>query len=151
MSAKKSAASAKTAAAVLSGDPETTAVVPVGQAAKAMVLPAGIKVKRVVTVPSLVLKNVGEPHIVQFMSAMRVSKVVDKKDTKREPAIIADVRDVESGRDFILLVPSVVKANLDRDYPNDEYVNRAFFLQNDGKRTDSQRYYDFTIVEVEPE
>lgn len=140
----KPASSAKSAAATLSG-----AVAVIGSANTAMVLPAGIKVKRAVTLPSLVLKNLGQSTMIQFTTSVRISTVVDKKDTKREPAKIANVRDITTGQEFIFLVPSVVLANLERDYPNEGYVNAAFFIRNDGKRTETQRYNDFTIVEVE--
>lgn len=146
--ASKPAASAKSAAAELSG---ATAVAVIGAVNTAMVLPAGIKVKRAVTLPSLVLKVPGQEAMIQFLSPYRVSTVVDKKDTKREPAIIANVRDIQTGKEFIFLIPSVVKANLERDYPSDGYVNCAFYIRHVGKRTESQRYSDFEIYEVEPD
>lgn len=148
--------SAKAAASALKGE-TSTAVATVGTSAGALALPAGVKVKRVLTVPSLVIKETGQVEIVQFVSAIRISKVVDKSPQKREPAKIADVVKVETGEMFILLLPAVVQQNIERDYPGvnengtPEYVGRAFYIENMGKRKDGQRYNDFKIIEVEPE
>ncbi len=115
-------------------------------------LPAGLKVKRILTVPSLVLKVPGEGRALYFVSAIRVSKVVKKAvegQPVEKPANIADVGDVATGEQFIFLVPSVVQSNLERDYPNEDYVGKTFYIENAGKRTQSQRYNDFKIFEVE--
>lgn len=144
------AKSAKAAAAELTG----TAVAVVPYVSGAMTLPAGVKIKRVVTVPSLVIKETGQVEMVQIQSAIRVSKVVDTKQ-KREPANICDVAKIETGEQFILLLPKVVESNLLRDYPGvnedgtPEYVGRAFYIENLGKRTEAQRYNDFRIAEIE--
>lgn len=143
----KAATSAKSAAATLQGK-ESTALSVVQSGPVAFALPAGMKVKRILTMPSLVLKEAGAHRTLMFVSEIRVSKVVDK-DAKREPANIADVGDVETGEAFIFLVPSVVKSNLERDYPDGSYKGLTFFIQNLGKRTESQRYNDFRILEVE--
>lgn len=149
---KTAAKSAKSAAAELSGQ---SAVV-VGKPAGALALPPGVKIKRVVTVPSLALKNVGDSRILQFLDGLRVSKVTDK-ESKREPATVATVADMTTGEQFIFICPAVVKANLERDYADINpdgtpgYVGRAFYIENLGKRTESQRYNDYRIAEVEPE
>lgn len=152
MAAKKPAAktpakSAKSAAVALRNEPENLPAITTGPVA----LPANIRVKRMVTVPSLVLKNSGDKRVLLICDAMRISKVVDKKDTAREPATVCTVGDIETGEQFIFLVPSVVKSNLERDYPNDEYVGKTFYIECLGKRNESQRYKDFRIMEVEAE
>lgn len=115
-------------------------------------LPEGFKVKRSITLPVLVLKKQGDTATVLIQDAMRVSKVETKADAsgkKREPATICTVVKVDSGEQFTMLVPAVVKANLLRDYPDDDYVGKTFMIQNMGKRTEAQRYNDFRIFEVE--
>lgn len=116
-------------------------------------LPEGVKVKRHVTLPSLAIKKSGEQRILFLMDAMRVSKIKEKKteDGKpaREPATICTVGDVEDGSMYIFIIPAVVKENLLRDYPNDSYVGKSFVIQNKGKRSETQRYNDFAIAEVD--
>lgn len=152
--AKKPVA-AKTAAAALKGEVAVVEGTGGPVASAAFQMPAGLKLKKLVTVPSLVLKNVGQSATLRIDSPIRVSKVVDKKDSKREPAKVCDVTDVTTGQAFIFLVPAVVQSNLERDYQNGEgeqdYVGRIFFFQNLGKRTESQRYNDFGIAELEAE
>lgn len=144
---EKVAVSAKTAAVALKNDAEPGTALAVASKS-AFALPQGMKVKRMLTVPSLVLKDVGQSATLRFDSPIRESKVVDTK-TKRDPARIADVTNMETGEQNILIVNSVVESNLQRDYPNDGYAGLTFFIQNLGKRTESQRYNDFGIAEVE--
>lgn len=115
-------------------------------------LPEGFKVKRQITLPSLAIKAQNESHILRFDSAMRVSDVMDKPkgDAKpRDPATIANVTEVTTGEQFIFIVPTVVKKNLERDYKDDAYVGCVFQITNKGKRKESQRYNDFSIAELE--
>lgn len=149
MAKNKSAVSASSAAAALASGEASTGTSVVVPANRAIQLPGGFKIKRMITVPSLVLKE-GLARAIRIDSEIRVSKVVDTK-TKREPANICDVTDVETGEKFIFLCPKVVQANLERDYPDLKYVGKAFYIQNLGKRTETQRYNDFGIAEIEAE
>lgn len=153
MSSKKPAAQKPTKTAAAPG----TALAPVG-AGLPMNLPAGLKMVKRVTLPSLALKVEGDARALLFASEMRVSKIEDKPDAqgkKREPATICDVGDVTTGEQFIFIVPAVVKANLERDYSEKgadgrpSYVGRVFYIRNEGKRKDGQRYNDFTIIECD--
>lgn len=119
-------------------------------------LPEGFKVKRSVTLPVIVIKKAGDFRVLKITDAMRISKIEDKKaaktadgEKKREPATICTVIDVKSGEMGTFIVNAVVKSNLERDYPNDSYVDKTFYIKNRGKRQESQRYNDFDIHEVE--
>ncbi len=117
-------------------------------------LPSGFKVTRRVTMPSLALKKTGDNRVLLFMDAMRVSNIKGKPDADgktREPATVSTVTDLQTGEQLIFIVPSVVKANLERDYPKDSYVGKAFAIENRGRRNENQRYNDFSIMEVEKE
>lgn len=117
-------------------------------------LPAGMRVARVVTMPSLVMKNANEPRMLMIVSEMRVSNVKGKKlpdGTYEKPATVCDVGDIETGEQMIFLVPAVVAKNLDDVYPDGAYVGKTFYIENLGKRSASQRYNDFKIVELESE
>lgn len=113
-----------------------------------LALPAGAKVTRHVTLPSLAIKTEGMQCNLFFMDAMRESKIKDK-ESKREPATICTVGDLDKGGQFILIIPAVVKANLERDYPEHSYVGKSFAIKNMGKRTEAQRYNDFAIAEID--
>lgn len=114
-------------------------------------MPEGLTIKRTITVPSLVLKVVGEGAALRFDSAMRISTIQQKagEGKQMDPATIANVTDVKTGEQFIFLVPSLVKSNLQNNYPDDGYNGKAFWICNKGKRKPSQRYNDFEIQEVE--
>ncbi len=115
-------------------------------------LPTGYKAKKQVTLPSLSMKE-GQTFALRFDTAMRVSEVMDKKTEgkkPRDPATIANVTDVATGEQYIFIVPSVVKSNLERDYKDESYVGCVFQITHKGKRKESQRYFDFAITELEP-
>lgn len=114
-------------------------------------LPEGVKIVKRITLPSLAIKKAGESRILAFADQMRESKVITKQadGTPRKPAMIATVGDCLTGEMFIFIVPTVVHANLERDYPDGTYVGKAFQVVNKGKRSESQRYNDFEISEVE--
>jgi hypothetical protein len=114
-------------------------------------LPEGTKVKRHVTLPSLAIKKDGQQESLFILDELRVSKITAKKDgdKPREPATICSAVKIDTGEQVTFIVPAVVKANLERDYPNGAYVKKAFLIQNKGKRTESQRYNDFAILELD--
>lgn len=131
----------------------------------AIQLPSGFRQKRMVTVPTLTMKEAGAARILRFDEKMRRSNYVDPdpKKAKEKPATVAPVTDMESGEVFQFLVPSVVESNLRRDYdggkfdPEEKeyddsgthsYVGKIFRIQCQGKRP-NKRYRDFSIVEVE--
>lgn len=144
---------------------------PIPQISAKVEMPAGFKVKRQITVPTLVMKEPGKPLILTFNDRMRISTYIDpdpKKATEK-PATICGVTDATTGVVSQLLVPSVVEANLRRDYDakakvegkgkdtritedsgDHTYVGKTFRLENLGKRP-GKRYFDFSIFEVEAE
>lgn len=116
-----------------------------------MNLPTGIKLTRRLTMPSLVLKVPGVARVLAIADPMRVSSVPGKKNAEgvqEKPATVCTVGDVETGEQFTLLVPAVLKSTLERDYPDDSYVGKSFYIRNEGKR-EGKRHIDFTIAEVD--
>lgn len=84
-------------------------------------LPSAFKVKRVLTLPSLSLKD-GAGAILRIMSAPVVSDVRDKK-SKKAAAIVCDVQEllerdgkVIPGKSYKWLVPSVAMGNFVKEY-----------------------------------
>jgi len=119
-------------------------------------LPAGIVITRRITMPSLVMKKAGVVAYLTIVDAMRVSTVKNKpvkdsdgKEKPLEPATVCTVGDILTGEMYTFLVPSVVRENLKRDYPNDTYVGKCFLIENKGKRNEGQRYWDFAIAEID--
>lgn len=121
----------------------------VNQAAAGLRLTAktGFKRKKLITVPSLSMKT-GEERVLRFDSPITVSKVVDPKKPNEKPADIANVIDMETGEEFIFLVPSVVMHNLQDNYDGEEYVGKTFQILHQGKNS-GKRYMNFSIAEVE--
>ena len=116
--------------------------------------PEGFKTKRVITLPTIVIKEPGTSRVLTLVDAFRISKVEAKPaadGTKVKPATICTATDAVSGEMGIFIVPTVVLSNLERDYPEEGYVGKTFHIANLGKRKESQRYNDFSISEVEAE
>ena len=144
MTTKAKKKSAATPPAKLSGSTQV-ATVP-------MNLPSGIKLVRRLTMPALVLKEVGKAYFLAVADAMRESSVPGKKNADgvaEKPATVCTVGDVTTGEQFTLLVPSVVKSTWERDYPNGDYVGKSFYIRNEGKR-EGKRHIDFTVAEIDP-
>lgn len=132
---------------------------------------AGFKAKRQITMPTLTMKEASPAMILRFDERMALSTYVDPdpKKQKEKPATVAGVTDMATGVVYKFLVPSVVEANLRRDYDAEvkihgegkaakitedkgdhTYVGKLFQIQCLGKRP-GKRYRDFSIVEVEQE
>lgn len=121
----------------------------------AMTLPSGVKALRQVTVPSFSLKDQGNFRYLGINSAMRISKVVDKPAdgtrTPKEPATICDVVDLQTGELGCFIVSTMIKSNLERDYPDDTYVGKAFYFVNTGKKKGKDNSYNtYSIFEIDP-
>lgn len=111
----------------------------------------GFKVVKRVTMPTLSLKE-NEPKVLRIDDAMRESKYIDPdpKKAKEKPATICSVTDMQTGEVAILLVPEVMKKNLNESYPADGYVGKVFGVQKLPKRP-GKRYFDLEIAELEAE
>lgn len=160
----KPAVSARAAADALQGG---TNVVPVHHGALA--LPPGVKAKRALSLPVLVMKKAGDARTLVFLSNLQVSRVPGKEG--EAPATVASVADVETGEQMIYLVPAVVESTILQTFAapgtdtkparenakarHDLYesvplAGMTFYIRNEGKKKESQRHVDFTVVECEP-
>ena len=116
---------------------------------------ARYKVKRQVILPTLNLA-VGFPRVLKILEAMHVSTISDPKAAekagkageKMEPATVCPVTDIETGEQFNLLVPAVLRGNIEEKYPDAAYVGAAFYVEKLPKRP-GKRYFDFKLIEVE--
>lgn len=150
---KNSTAANKAKSAAARSNVEQTAVVVATPAPAPMVqagAPAGLRMVKQITLPALAMKTEGAMYYLKLMDEFRISKVegkVSADGTKEKPATICTAVDVASGVNYTLLVPAVVQKNLDQEYPGGAYVGKIFAIANRGKRSPTQRYYDFDIAE----
>lgn len=109
------------------------------------------KVKKNLTLP-LIKLQLETPVFIKFLGEMFVGKDVQKAGEKKkeEPAILANVINLETGEECQIIINSVVKGNLtdDEDYKDGKYVGKSFMLIKHDKR-EGKRYNDFTIQEIE--
>lgn len=111
-------------------------------------LPEGFKAKRSVILPTLSLQ-VGQPRVIRFNTAMRQSTINDPDPKKKmKPATICQVTDVQSKENYNLIVPAVLESSLKEGYPDDDYVDKTFYVLKKPKRA-GKRYFDFELTEVE--
>ncbi len=118
------------------------------------ILPTGYKLKQILTLPSLVMKTVGEGRALRFDDAIHLSKVMGKQladGSFEKPADVAQVTDLDTGDVLVFLLPAVVKKNIVDAFPDNSYVGKCFYIKNMGKRKDGQRYNDFGIAEIDVE
>lgn len=111
----------------------------------------GYRIAKRVTMPTLNLA-VNEPKVMRIDDAFRESKYQDPdpKKAKEKPATICSITDMQTGEVALLLVPEVMKKNIDESYPDQTYVGRIFCVQKLPKRP-GKRYFDFEIAELEAE
>lgn len=116
-------------------------------------VPAGFKTKRMVTLPTLSMKTAGSSYAVRILDAMRVSALKNTKKVagkEMEPATVCSAINLETGEQVNMILPAVVKGNLEEQYEDDSYVGKCFLMTNNGKR-EGKKYNDFSIIEIEAE
>jgi hypothetical protein len=132
------------------GEIVLTTAAPTAPATLGKLIVAGFKLKKIITVPSLVMKVPEQQFVLRFDTAITVSKVIDPKKPDEKPASVATVTDMETCAQYIFLVPAVVKANLEQEFPEESYVGKIFLIKNLGQNV-GKRYVNFGIAEVEVE
>lgn len=109
------------------------------------------KVKKNLT-PPLIKFVEGQPRYVKITSPMFVGKDMKAKegDKKKEPALLCDVINLETGEVAQIIVSAVVKSVFTESYPNHEYVGKGFEITKQG-RAPGKQYSPFTVQELELE
>lgn len=109
------------------------------------------KQKRVLTIPTLVLKD-NQPVILKFTGPMFTGKIMPVKEgqTEKAPATLANVVDVETGEVYQLMVNSVLHALLDEEYEDNAYVGKVFSVERLPARA-GKAYNGFKVSEMELE
>lgn len=102
---------------------------------------------RSVTLPVLKLAE-GVERFFKFVTPMYVGKQIDDK---KEPATLAQVIDLETGEEGLIIIGAVLRKELEEAYPNDAYRGKCFAIANNGKRGD-KKYNSYSVSEIaEPE
>lgn len=103
------------------------------------------KVKNV-TLPLIKLENKRE-YFLRFDGAMHQGKTVDDK---KEPPIMAEVTDMETGEQGLIILGQVLRENLKAAYPEDSYVGKIFSIEKSAPEG-ARKYSLWNIAEVEEE
>lgn len=105
------------------------------------------KLKKRVTLPTI-NPAVGEQHVFKILDAFRESTYKAPEGKEEKPATICNVCDLTTGVEAIWIVAEVAKSNIEKEYPNGEYVGLSFAVMKMPKRA-GKRYFDWQIAEVE--
>lgn len=112
----------------------------------------GRKVIKRLTIPLLKMVK-GETIAVKLTGAIYVGK--PQKDAKEgdKPADLCNVINLDTGDEMQIIVPSVLKSNLEEQYPKQSYIDKCFEItkgeSRESKAGGGRRYSEFTILEVE--
>lgn len=118
------------------------------------------KVARIVTLPLLKLAE-GVPVYVKFLDKMFRGKelrneVVEKNadgspKAKKEPPIMANVINLETGEQVQIMLGSVLQGILNDDYPGDKYVGKGFMIELTEKKRGRSggQYNTYKVAELE--
>lgn len=111
------------------------------------------RVLKQVTVPQIKL-GVNEEHFFKLESEIFQAKEMksrqpqDPSKAMKQPPMLCRVLHLESGARGEIIVPAVLKLELEEAYPSASYVGRSFLIINKGKKA-GKDYNTFEIAEIE--
>jgi len=110
--------------------------------------PFKFTVKKHVTLPLFKWEN-NKPYYYRFDAAIEQGKPIKEKDgeSKKEPAYLAPVTNLESGEQGEIILGTVLRGILDEDYPDASYVGKCFELVQ--KRITGKNYNSYGVTEIE--
>lgn len=108
----------------------------------------GFKVKGAVTLPVLKLAA-SVQRFVYFDGPMHVGKDTGQvmNGKKMEPATVANVTDMETGEQGVLICATVMAGELRNAYPDDSYVGKGFALTL--IKVPEKKYNMYEILEID--
>lgn len=108
-----------------------------------------VKVVKAVTRPTLTLEQ-NVPVYVRILKEIYVGKEIKGSEKKADakPADIADIMNLETGKEQQLVIGAVVKSNFEESYPKAGYVGKAFMITKLDKK-EGKRYFNYEISEIE--
>ena len=111
--------------------------------------PKNVKVVKAVTRPTLTLEQ-NTPVYVRILKGIYVGKEIKGSEKKADakPADIADIINLETGKEQQLVVGAVVKSNFEECYPKESYVGKSFMITKLDKK-EGKRYFNYEISEIQ--
>jgi hypothetical protein len=119
------------------------------------------KRKKLLTRPALSLKNAGSEYAVKIVSPIRIAEVNELENANevkqgrkpKDPPKLCDVIDLETGAEAIIVCPSMIVSEFEKNYPDDSYVGLCFLIRNEGKKEskNGDRYNQMYLEEIEPD
>jgi len=103
------------------------------------------KVAKVVTRPVLRLID-NTPVVFKIEGAMFEGKAIE--GSKMAPATLMHVTDVLTGRPSQIVVPAVLEAELNENYPAQKYVGLIFGVEK-LEKVEGKRYSNYNILELD--
>ena len=100
--------------------------------------------------PPLLKFAESEARYVKITAPMYLGKEMKEKagEKKREPAMLADVINLETGEEAQIICSAVVVSVLNENYPNNGYVGKGFAITKKGREPGKQ-YNKFSVEEIE--
>lgn len=123
------------------------------RAMSALAIPEGFRIARHVTRPVLQQED-GYPFYVKFETAAIEGQALKPGRggaAKMAPARVADVVNLQNGDQCTLIMNAVLESELDRVYPELDYVGRSFAIvrgDHPDKSDTDKRYKLYRIVEL---
>lgn len=107
------------------------------------------KEKKRVTLPVIKFEP-GKPVFVKILGEMHLGKKTKGRGDKAqmEPATLAEVVDLNTGENGLIICATVLKSVLDENYPNNAYVGKGFKITKMEKR-EGRSYNEYDLVELE--
>lgn len=114
-------------------------------------VPMKFKKVRVVTLP-LFKWQANLERYYRFDGAMFQGKPMKENVAegakKKEPAILANVTDLETGEQGQIILGKVLQEILTEDYPADAYVGKCFAIEQ--RKIAGKDYNGYSVTEIEP-
>lgn len=83
-------------------------------------------------------------YYLRFDGAMALGKIVDDK---KEPPMLADVTNMETGEEGMMILGAVLRDNLNEAYPGDAYVGKIFEIVKTAPEG-ARKYALWSVAEV---
>ena len=87
------------------------------------------------------------PVYVEIVGPMYEGKAA--KDDKRQPPTLAEVIDLETGENAVIVCPEVVKSTLNESFPNEGYIGKQFSIEKLAQDNPEKKYFPYRISEIE--
>lgn len=148
---KNEPAPPKPPAGAVTGQLPATAPVQLGREGSVIEV-GGVKIKIAKQVTRRVFPQIaGEPLLVKITGPIyKGEEIKQGKSKDMAAADLAPVEHVVSKELGLIIVGAVLKGELERQYPNNGYINKAFAIST-GPQAEGKRFRPVTLFEIEVE